>query len=309
MFERDRYNYDAFERARWLKDMAISKFADAPSAGDRAPDFQGRTLDGDNIRLKDFRGDKNVVLTFGSATCPQTAGSLPGLNKLYRDRDDNVEHLFVYVREAHPGERIPAHDSDAAKHRAAERLRDDEEVDLPIVVDDLDGKIHRKFGRVPNATFLIDKSGRVAFRSLSTQPAVIAEALEELLEVQHDREVDHAVVRDGEDLSLPSLYSLVRANRALSRGGRRSVRNFRRQMGLPGRVVLASSRVAQPVLDNPGKTIASIVAGAAVIGAGIWVGLFLRRKRLSTYRSPYESRRRFRRDYPDDFGEYEAVGI
>jgi hypothetical protein len=232
-----------------------------------------------------------------------------GLNEMYNDRDEEVEHLFVYVREAHPGERIPAHDSEDAKREAAERLRDDEDVDIPIVVDDLDGKIHRKYGKLPNPTFLIDKSGRVAFRSLSTQPSVIAEAIEELLEVQRGRDVEHAIVRDGEDLSLPSPYVLLRSNRALERGGRRSVRNFRKEMGLPGRMVLASSRVAQPILDNPGKTVASVAAVAAVIGAGIWVGLLLRRKRLSTYRSPYESRRFQRGRDDEDFGDYEAVGI
>lgn len=101
-----KYNYERFQRNRLFRDLAASQVGSAPSPGDRAPDFEGRTLDGDAVRLKDFQGRKNIVLTFGSGTCPQTAGSLPGLNDLYGDRDPNVEFFFVYTREAHPGENL-----------------------------------------------------------------------------------------------------------------------------------------------------------------------------------------------------------
>lgn len=302
-----KYNFDAFERNRLLRDLATSQLGGAPRPGDRAPDFVGRTLQGDTIHLKDFRGRKNVVLTFGSATCPQTAGSLPGLNDLYADRNPNVEFFFVYTREAHPGEKLGMHRSYEDKVKAAEALRDAEEVDIPIIVDDVRGNIHRKYGKLPNPTFIIDKSGRIAFRSLGTRGSVINTALDELLEVQQEEGNDHAIVCDGQDLSLPSPHLLWRAHRALERGGKRSVSNFRREMGLPGRVVLLSSRVAGPIVENPGKTAAGVIATALVLGLGVWGGLALRRKRRSTYRSPYESRR-FQRPVTDSDG-YEAVGI
>ncbi len=42
---------------------------DAPKKGDHAPDFTLRTLDGeDYVTLSDYRGDKPVVLVFGSYT-------------------------------------------------------------------------------------------------------------------------------------------------------------------------------------------------------------------------------------------------
>ena len=41
----------------------------APKAGDIAPDFELRDVDGENpVRLSDFRGQKPVVLIFGSFT-------------------------------------------------------------------------------------------------------------------------------------------------------------------------------------------------------------------------------------------------
>ena len=58
---------------------------------------------------------------------------------------------------------------------------------------------------------------------------------------------------------------------------------------------------------DAGTVIAGVTAAVFVIGAGIWAGLALRRKRLSTYSDPYRSRRlrnRFRKP-----GEYDAVGI
>jgi peroxiredoxin len=302
-----KYNYEAFQRNRLLRDLATSQLSGAPRPGDRAPDFVGRTLQGDTIHLKDFRGRKNVVLTFGSATCPQTAGSLPGLNDLYLDRDPNVEFFFVYTREAHPGEKLRAHRSYDDKVTAAELLREEEDVAIPIIVDEVNGNIHRKYGKLPNPTFLIDKSGRVAFRSLGTRASVINTAIDELLEIQHEEREDHAIVCDGQDLSLPSPQLLWRAHRALERGGRRSIANFRREMGLPGRVILISSRLAGPIVDNPGKTAAGLMAAAFVLGLGIWGGFALRRKSRSTYRNPYESRR-FQRPLSDT-GGYEAVGI
>jgi len=84
-------------------------------------------------------------------------------------------------------------------------------------------------------------------------------------------------------------------------------RNARREAKEQGRVFCISTRVAAPILDNPGKAVAGVLAVAVVLGLGIWGGLALRRKRMSTYRNPYESRK-FRRPL-DDSGGYEAVGI
>ncbi len=90
------YNYERFTRELLLKDIACGKAAGGPEPGDRAPDFEARTLDGNKVRLSDYRGEKNVVLTFGSATCPMTAGSTPGMNKLFQKyQGEDVQFLCV----------------------------------------------------------------------------------------------------------------------------------------------------------------------------------------------------------------------
>ncbi len=81
----------------------------------------------------------------------------------------------------------------------------------------------------------------------------------------------------------------------------------RRDAKKSGRESCVSTRVAGTIVENPGKAVVGILAVAAVLGLGIWGGLALRRKRLSTYHNPYESRK-FRRPLSDS-GGYEAVGI
>lgn len=305
MFGFSRYNYEDFDRTALMKDFTLSKFGSAPKPGDRAPDFELRTIEDDKVRLSDFEGEKNVVLTFGSATCPLTAGSIGDLNDLFGEYStQDVEFLFVYVREAHPGEEMAAHRSMDAKLASAEMFRDEEEIAMPVLVDELSGKVHRKYGSLPNATFMIDKSGRIAFRALATRPSVIADALDELLERQEERGVDHAVVQGGEDVTLPSLKSFFHVHRALRRGGQRAISDFEREMGLPGRVAVTASRIARPVADNPATVAGTALAIVGVIILGLWAGKELRRRRFD--QTPYRMHDTEGRGRYDD---YEAVGI
>ncbi len=308
MFGFSSYNYDRFSKASLLKDLAGTKFGNAPEPGDKAPDFELRTVDGEKVRLSDFREEKNVVLTFGSATCPLTAGSIGGLLELQEEFSDrDVEFLFVYVREAHPGENLPAHESMKDKVEAAEYFRDEEEVEIPILVDELNGKVHRRYGSLPNPTFIIDKSGRIAFRALATRAGVIEEALEELLERQEERGVDHAIVLDGEDAVMPSMKALLHAYRALERGGDEAISDFREEMGMPGRAMVATSRAIRPIADNPGITISAAVAVLGVASLGLWAGFALRKRRLMGMQEPYRYPRG--KTPAGGYDDYEAVGI
>ncbi len=305
MFGLKPYNYSTFTKDLLVKDIVKSKFTGGPEAGERAPDFKARTLDGNQVQLSDYEGNKNVVLTFGSATCPFTASSIRGINHLYDDyRGEGVEFLFVYVREAHPGERLPAHESMQDKVRAADLFRGEEDVELPIVVDDLKGSIHRKYGRYPNATYIIDKSGRIAFRSLWTRAKVVREALEELVKRQEERHTEHAIVHGGEDTSMPMTYAMLHTYRALDRGGRKSVDDFHREMGVTGRISTVTSRVIEPVAMNPGKALAGAAIAGGVIVGGLYLGRYLRNRRFMYYRQPYRMPPR-----ATSGGDYEAVGI
>ena len=301
------YNYEHFS-PEMFHELEHARFS-GPLAGESAPDFKGKTLGGDKVRLDDYRGKKNVLLVFGSVTCPMTAASITALNELYDlVGGDEIEFLFIYVREAHPGEKIPAHESAKDKIAAAQLLREEEEIEMPILIDDLSGSIHRKYSRLPNPAFLIDKSGRVAFRSMWANPEELAAAIEELLEAQHKRGEDHVIVRDGEGLAMPVSYAMLNSLRALERGGREAVSDFREAIG----GVEAGSDAgafSEPLLEYPGRILAVTALTTAVLAGGLYAGFELRKRRLGLRRNPY-------RAYEKDAGrdtetgeDYGAVGI
>jgi peroxiredoxin len=308
-FVSSEYNYTHFTRDKMAGDIEGRAFDRAPKPGERAPDFTARTLTGDQISLADYRGAKNVVLTFGSATCPMTAGSIGGMNQLAeRYPADDVEFLFVYVREAHPGDEIAAHQTMSDKVQAAQILEAEEKVVMPILVDDLKGSIHRKYGKLPNPTYLIDKSGRIAFRAQWTQAGIMEEALQQLLKIQHERGLDHAVVLGGEDRSVPISYQVLYSYRALERGGRAAIMDFEEAMGLTGKMMVAGSRLAAPMMENPGKSITVAALALGVVAAALYAGRALRARRLAS-RNPYD-RYVFETPKPENRGtDYPAVGI
>jgi len=302
------YNYEHFSRDLF-HDLAHSDYS-GPAPGERAPDFKAVSLDGETVRLSDFARKKNVLLIFGSATCPMTASSIAGINQLYdRLRGDEIEFLFVYVREAHPGEVIPAHRSMREKIEAARLLRDEEDMQMPILVDDLRGSIHRRYSKLPNPSFLIGKSGRLAFFSLWSKPETLGAAIEELLGVQQERRMDHAIVHGGQDLAMPLPYSALSAYRALERGGKQSLSDFRQALGLPARVAFTASRLTRPLLDHPGRVMSIAALTAAVLAGGLYAGFELRKRRLGTRRNPYRAYEKEAVRDTDTGTDYGAVGI
>lgn len=102
-------------------------------------------------------------------------------------RPKGFESIFVYVREAHPGERYPAHRSMDQKLAQAEAFQQLWDVQRPILVDDLVGSGHRLYGKLPNMTYLIGKGGKVLFRADWTDPPTIRTAMDYLLDARSRR--------------------------------------------------------------------------------------------------------------------------
>lgn len=301
------YNYSHFTR-EVLNDIE-GPFA-GPQAGERSPDFKIRCLEGETFRLSDYVGKKNVLLVFGSATCPMTVSSLRGINALYNEfRGDHFEFLFVYAREAHPGERLPAHRSSGQKLRAARLLRDEEDIAMPVVVDDLRGSIHRKYARLPNPAFLIDKSGRVAFRCMWAQADKLARAIKELLRFQQEHSRDHVIVAGGEDLAMPVSYLTLSSYRALERGGEAALKDFGDIFGFSGRGAGATSHRTKPLLEHPGRVMVILALTTAVLTGGLYAGFELRKRRLGSRRNPYRAYEDEEVRDTDTGTDYGAVGI
>jgi peroxiredoxin len=176
------------ERAYNLTDFGAS----APSSinpgdtmpskvGIAAPDFEALMLDGTTVRLSDFRGKRHVVIMTGAVTSPMCAFEVPAFNQLHGEfADRGVEFFLLYTRESHPAENYPAHDSFDQKLAHARDLKRFEDVQFPILIDSLDGRIHRSYGAWPNALFVIHKDGRLIFRSNIANQRELRQFLEDL---------------------------------------------------------------------------------------------------------------------------------
>jgi len=149
--------------------------------GVAAPEFEAETLDGKIVRLSDFRGRSHVVMMTGAVTSPMCAFEVPELNQLQADfAADGVEFFLLYSRESHPAENYGAHTSFEQKRSYARELRRLEDVRFAVIVDHLDGRIHRAYGVWPNALFVIHKDGRLVFRSNMANHRELRQFLEDI---------------------------------------------------------------------------------------------------------------------------------
>ena len=89
-----------------------------PAAGDQVIDTTLTDLDtGEEVKISDFKG-KWLALETGSATCSMYTKNIPDMKTIQDDFPD-VEFRLIYVREAHPGERLHQHRSIEEKVEAA----------------------------------------------------------------------------------------------------------------------------------------------------------------------------------------------
>ncbi len=99
------------------------------------------------------------------------ASAGPVLERLHARYGDRVAFVTLYVREAHPGERVPQPRTFDEKLANARAYQQRDRIPWPVAVDDLDGTVHRAIGRVPDMAYVIDRRGRVAGRILWSNDA------------------------------------------------------------------------------------------------------------------------------------------
>lgn len=92
-----------------------------------------------------------------------------------------VRFVFVYTREAHPGEKYPAHTRIEQKLSHARDMVARWGMKRPMLVDDLEGTLHHAYGRLPNMTYIVQPSGKILYRASWTDPRTIRMALEQLI--------------------------------------------------------------------------------------------------------------------------------
>jgi hypothetical protein len=140
--------------------------------------------------------------------------------------------VFVYTREAHPGEDVPPHDSFERKLASARLLRDEVGIRRTILVDDLTGSAHRGYGMMPNMTWVIDRGGRVAYKANWTSAANVEAFLTRFLAAGAQRAPGTALAGyETEQLEFRQV-DRERFNQRLLRNGPRAAEEFRKAQRL-----------------------------------------------------------------------------
>jgi hypothetical protein len=138
--------------------------------------------------------------------------------------------LFVYTREAHPGEHYGPHRSMEQKLAHARAFKERGQVERPILVDDLVGTGHKLYGALPNMSYILGRSGRVLFRSDWTDAPTIELVLNYLLTVRARRRAGERLVGFYAEFMGYRTVDPVKFQQGLEVAGPQAVEDFARTM-------------------------------------------------------------------------------
>lgn len=115
--------------------------------GNKAPDFQLKTLEGNEIKLSDLQG-KKVILNFWATWCPPCKAEMPHMKEFYQEQSsNNIEILAVNLTIA---EKDP---------NQVNNFVEDYGLPFPVLLDS-DGSVGKTYQAVTIPTsYLIDTKG------------------------------------------------------------------------------------------------------------------------------------------------------
>lgn len=154
------YNYQRFTPQEYHFEVF-----EGLTAEDNFKDAKVFTLEGEEVLLSEYLNDKPLVLETGSMTCPMYAQSVPPMRK-FEQQFPELDFVLLYVREAHPGEKVPAHDTLQSKIGAAHLSRDHYQDNRVTLVDGIEGEAHKLYGAMPNSIYVIAPTGEILFHSI-----------------------------------------------------------------------------------------------------------------------------------------------
>ncbi len=125
-------------------------------------------------------------------------GEVPPLTELYQKyQSKGFAFFIIYVREAHPGENFSRHTSFEQKLKHAEKLRELDNVRLPVLVDDIEGSVHTAYGLLPNMVYLIDREGIIVYKSDWTDAHELDGMCESLVRLDDMKARKVPIIRKG----------------------------------------------------------------------------------------------------------------
>ena len=103
--ESEKENTDQPKEAVETEDIPGAKLS-ALREGAEAPDFELTTLEGETVKLSDYRG-KKVILNFWATWCPPCKAEMPHMQNFYEEnKDKDVEIVAVNLTNMDKGSEI-----------------------------------------------------------------------------------------------------------------------------------------------------------------------------------------------------------
>ena len=155
------------------------------------------------------------------------------MNELYaRFRDKGFQFFTIYVREPHPGEHYHEHHSWEQKLKYARDCCEQDGIQTTLLIDDLGGTVHRAYGEMPNMVYVIDKQGKVVYKSMWTDHADIEAMLTSLVRVD-ELAAQGAHIRGAytEKLTFTGGYRPAVSEKVLGRAGPKAKADFEAAIG------------------------------------------------------------------------------
>jgi peroxiredoxin len=138
-------------RTKSLEKAVLERTPASAMMSKDAPDFSLPSLGGETISLADYRGKKNVVVSYWASWCGPCKVELPELRDFYQrhhQEDTNFEILAISIDEER---------SDAEKYVATEKLP------FPVLLDPHSKVADTYTVQAIPTTFVVDKSGKIIY--------------------------------------------------------------------------------------------------------------------------------------------------
>lgn len=120
--------------------------------GNMAPDFELETLEGEPVKLSDYRGQK-VIVNFWATWCPPCREEIPDLKKLYNNED--VEILAVNMEK-----------TEKSREHVEKFVYEDYEMPFPVLMDTTSEILTTYKVAAYPTSYMIDTEGNIQFMAM-----------------------------------------------------------------------------------------------------------------------------------------------
>ena len=116
--------------------------------GELAPDFELETLDGETVKLSDYKGQR-VMLNFWATWCPPCRAEMPDMQKFQEDKDVQILAVNLLETESNP--------------EVVQEFMDELELTLTVPMDEVSAVSNEYAIMAYPTSFMIDSNGRIQF--------------------------------------------------------------------------------------------------------------------------------------------------